>query len=199
MKFKKIEIIGIILLIFGIIYIIKIKIDESNNMDLMLETNTNEIIASSNNEEKTIIKVHIDGQIKNRGVVELEEGSRLVDAIEKSGGLTEEADTSNINLADILQDGEKVYIYSKQEVEELKSIGKLNEEIDNTTKKDNKININTATQAELEEITGIGPSLAQKIIEYRESNGKFKDIEALKNVSGIGDKKFESMKSQITI
>lgn len=199
MKFKKIEIIGIILLIFGIIYIIKIKIDESNNMDLMLETNTNEIIASSNNEEKTIIKVHIDGQIKNRGVLELEEGSRLVDAIEKSGGLTEEADTSNINLADILQDGEKVYIYSKQEVEELKSIGKLNEEIDNTTKKDNKININTATQAELEEITGIGPSLAQKIIEYRESNGKFKDIEELKNVSGIGDKKFESMKSQITI
>ena len=199
MKFKKIEIISIILLIFGIIYIIKIKIDESNNMDLMLETNTNEIIASSNNEEKTIIKVHIDGQIKNRGVVELEEGSRLVDAIEKSGGLTEEADTSNINLADILQDGEKVYIYSKQEVEELKSIGKLNEEIDNTTKKDNKININTATQAELEEITGIGPSLAQKIIEYRESNGKFKDIEELKNVSGIGDKKFESMKSQITI
>ena len=199
MKFKKIEIIGIILLIFGIIYIIKIKIDESNNMDLMLETNTNEIIESSNNEEKTIIKVHIDGQIKNRGVVELEEGSRLVDAIEKSGGLTEEADTSNINLADILQDGEKVYIYSKQEVEELKSIGKLNEEIDNTTKKDNKININTATQAELEEITGIGPSLAQKIIEYRESNGKFKDIEELKNVSGIGDKKFESMKSQITI
>lgn len=199
MKLKKIEIIGIILLIFGIIYIIKIKIDESNNMDLMLETNTNEIIASSNNEEKTMIKVHIDGQIKNRGVVELEEGSRLVDAIEKSGGLTEEADTSNINLADILQDGEKVYIYSKQEVEELKSIGKLNEEIDNTTKKDNKININTATQAELEEITGIGPSLAQKIIEYRESNGKFKDIEELKNVSGIGDKKFESMKSQITI
>lgn len=199
MKFKKIEIIGIILLIFGIIYIIKIKIDESNNMDLMLETNTNEIIASSNNEEKTIIKVHIDGQIKNRGVLELEEGSRLVDAIEKSGGLTEEADTSNINLADILQDGEKVYIYSKQEVEELKSIGKLNEEIDNTTKKNNKININTATQAELEEITGIGPSLAQKIIEYRESNGKFKDIEELKNVSGIGDKKFESMKSQITI
>ena len=116
MKFKKIEIIGIILLIFGIIYIIKIKIDESNNMDLMLETNTNEIIASSNNEEKTIIKVHIDGQIKNRGVVELEEGSRLVDAIEKSGGLTEEADTSNINLADIVQDGEKVYIYSKQKV-----------------------------------------------------------------------------------
>ena len=199
MKFKKIEIIGIILLIFGIIYIIKIKIDESNNMDLMLETNTNEIIESSNNEEKTMIKVHIDGQIKNRGVVELEEGSRLVDAIEKSGGLTEEADTSNINLADILQDGEKVYIYSKQEVEELKSIGKLNEEIDNTTKKDNKININTATQAELEEITGIGPSLAKKIIEYRESNGKFKDIEELKNVSGIGDKKFESMKSQITI
>ena len=102
MKSKKIEIIGIILLILGIIYIIKIKVDESDNMSLILETSTNEVIANSNNEEKATIKVHIDGQIKNRGVVELEEGSRLVDAVEKSGGLTEEADTSNINLAYVL-------------------------------------------------------------------------------------------------
>lgn len=199
MKLKKIEIIGIILLILGIIYIIKIKVDESDNMSLILETSTNEVIANSNNEEKATIKVHIDGQIKNRGVVELEEGSRLVDAVEKSGGLTEEADTSNINLAYVLQDGEKVYIYSKQEIEELKINGNLNEEISSMNKKDTKININTATQTELEEITGIGPSLAQRIIEYRESNGKFKNIEELKNVSGIGDKKFESMKSEITI
>lgn len=199
MKSKKIEIIGIILLILGIIYIIKIKVDESDNMSLILETSTNEVIANSNNEEKATIKVHIDGQIKNRGVVELEEGSRLVDAVEKSGGLTEEADTSNINLAYVLQDGEKVYIYSKQEIEELKINGNLNEEISSMNKKDTKININTATQTELEEITGIGPSLAQRIIEYRESNGKFKNIEELKNVSGIGDKKFESMKSEITI
>ena len=199
MKSKKIEIIGIILLILGIIYIIKIKVDESDNMSLILETSTNEVIANSNNEEKATIKVHIDGQIKNRGVVELEEGSRLMDAVEKSGGLTEEADTSNINLAYVLQDGEKVYIYSKQEIEELKINGNLNEEISSMNKKDTKININTATQTELEEITGIGPSLAQRIIEYRESNGKFKNIEELKNVSGIGDKKFESMKSEITI
>ena len=199
MKLKKIEIIGIILLILGIIYIIKIKVDESDNMSLILETSTNEVIANSNNEEKATIKVHIDGQIKNRGVVELEEGSRLVDAVEKSGELTEEADTSNINLAYVLQDGEKVYIYSKQEIEELKINGNLNEEISSMNKKDTKININTATQTELEEITGIGPSLAQRIIEYRESNGKFKNIEELKNVSGIGDKKFESMKSEITI
>ena len=144
MKSKKIEIIGIILLILGIIYIIKIKVDESDNMSLILETSTNEVIANSNNEEKATIKVHIDGQIKNRGVVELEEGSRLVDAVEKSGGLTEEADTSNINLAYVLQDGEKVYIYSKQEIEELKINGNLNEEISSMNKKDTKININTA-------------------------------------------------------
>lgn len=66
-----------------------------------------------------MIKVHIDGEIKNRGVIELEEGSRLVDAIEKAGGFTEESDTSNLNLAYVLQDGEKIYIYSKEEMKKI--------------------------------------------------------------------------------
>ena len=81
----------------------------------MSATKENSIIE----EEKTMIKVHIDGAIKNKGVMELEEGSRLVDAIEKAGGFTEESDTSNLNLAYVLQDGEKIYIYSKEEMKKI--------------------------------------------------------------------------------
>lgn len=122
MKLKKIEIIiCIFLLIMGIIFI-KSKIDEEDNMDLILETNTDELETNTKVEEKNMIKVHIDGQVKNAGIIELEEGSRLADAIEKAGGFIEEADTSNLNLAYVLKDGEKVYIYSKQEMEELEKL-----------------------------------------------------------------------------
>ena len=122
MKLKKIEIIiCIFLLIMGIIFI-KSKIDEEDHMDLILETNTDELVTNTEVEEKNMIKVHIDGQVKNAGIVELEEGCRLADAIEKAGGFTEEADTSNLNFAYVLQDGEKVYIYSKQEMEELEKL-----------------------------------------------------------------------------
>lgn len=83
-----------------------------------------------------------------------------------------------------------------------KNFGEVDElgiEENNFNNKDSKININTASQEELEKISGIGPALAQRIIEYRKENGKFKNIDELKNVSGIGDKKFESIKSQVTI
>ena len=98
---------------------------------------------------------------------------------------------------------EKKYIYIvNRRWRNQKNFGEVDElgiEENNFNNKDSKININTASQEELEKISGIGPALAQRIIEYRKENGKFKNIDELKNVSGIGDKKFESIKSQITI
>lgn len=160
-------------------------------------------------EEKNKIVVYIAGAIKNEGVYELEENSRITDIIEKAGGLTDDANINNINLAYILQDGVKVYIPKDNDKNEIKDetniyVSKENGEsnIDNGTSvetKNSKININTATQTELETLPGIGPSTATKIINYRKENGKFNSIDELKKVSGIGDSKYNKIKEMIRI
>lgn len=164
---------------------------------------------TKNIEEKNKIVVYIAGAIKNEGVYELEENSRITDIIEKAGGLTDDANINNINLAYILQDGVKVYIPKDNDKNEIKDetniyVSKENGEsnIDNGTSvetKNSKININTATQTELETLPGIGPSTATKIINYRKENGKFNSIEELKKVSGIGDSKYNKIKEMIRI
>lgn len=141
------------------------------------------------------ITVHITGAINNPGVVVLEEGSRIVDALEAAGGETDEADVNRLNLAYVLEDGEKLYIPSKNEEEqEYITQGK-----DNMSKGQSKININVAQIEELITLPGVGEATANKIIEYRKENGKFQKIEDLKNVPGIGDSKFENIKTMIEV
>lgn len=158
-----------------------------------------------NNDSNTSnIVVYICGAVKENKVVTLKENSRICDAIDAAGGLTNDADLTTINLAYILEDGEKIYIPKKGETiqTESTSINSQNSSYSNyssSSLKDNKININKATQTELETIPGIGPSTALKIINYREENGKFKKIEDIKSVSGIGDSKYEKIKNYISI
>lgn len=172
-------------------------IDENLMFDnIYNEDSTNEIITN------TEILIHVSGCVKNNKVVSLPEGSRINDAIEAAGGLTDDADLTNINLAYILEDGEKIYIPKKGEESQINSqisSEQMMSTSDTTSSKTSKININKATQSELETIPGIGPSTAQKIINYRNENGKFTSIEDIKNVSGIGDAKYENMKDYITI
>ena len=147
------------------------------------------------NQEETEIYVDVQGAVNKPGVYVLHGKSRLYEAIDMAEGLTLEADISRINQAQLLQDGEKIYV------------PKVNEEFtaDIITDqcsggiKDTKININTATSEELETITGIGPSTAEKIIDYRKNHGGFLSIEDLMNVKGIGEKTFEKFKDKITI
>lgn len=156
-------------------------IDNSSNIK---EINNNTIV------------VYICGAVKENKVITLNENSRICDAIEAVGGLTDKADLTNINLAYILEDGEKIYIPNKGE--EIETTSNSFNNINNNSKT-NKININKATQTELETIPGIGPSTALKIINYRKENGKFLKIEDIKNISGIGENKFENIKNYICV
>ena len=175
------------------------------------EKEGNEEDKKENISSETGIFVHIDGYVNNPGVYQIKENERTNVLIEKAGGLKNGYSIKNINLAAKLSDGDKVYIPS---IEEEKSLGNQNNNVNTVGKhtnngnnsnnnvsitKNNKININTANVSELKQITGIGETTANKIIDYRQNVGKFKKIEDIKEVKGIGDSKFESLKNKITI
>lgn len=186
----------ITMIIIVVIYIFSIKPQTNKNYENL------EIEDVSKTEEKveiTKIKVHIAGSVVTEGIIELEEGARVADAIKEAGGTTADANTKKINLAQKLQDGQKIYIPNQNETEEdiMENLGETIEE--NRINSSSKVNINTATQTELELLSGIGPSIASKIISYRKENGKFKTIEDIKNVPGIGEAKFNSIQDQITV
>lgn len=210
---KKKIIISIILIILMIIlitiYIINTNEKEEIDLNIILLENSEEENVEITNEihEEEKIAVHIIGEVKKEGIIYLEEGSRVADAIEKAGGETKEADLSKINLAYILQDGEKIYVPNKNDdiTEYITKengnnlISEGNNTSNNLKGENDKVNINTATLNELDSLPGIGPSTAQKIIDYREENGNFKTIEDLQNVKGIGDAKFEEIKDKIIV
>lgn len=184
------------------------KEDENEIYDNFFEVsnieNTVEMEGIKNEEKEEIItnkiKVYITGEVNSPGVKEVAEGARIEDIIVLAGGLTEFANINKVNLAYKLEDGQKIYIPNVNEnIEEY--ITKENGEgiIEKSDKSLEKININTADVGILCNLPGVGESLATRIIKYREENGKFKSIEDLKNVSGIGEKKFESLREYIVV
>ena len=186
--------------IFAIVYYFFNK-DESNSYENMLADEVvvqNEITKEETEEKTEKIKIYVTGEVNNPGVIELEEGARIQDAIEGCGGITAQANLKNINLAYEVEDGEKIYIPNLSEPEdEVESSETLSSSSNSNSS--GKININKATEAELTTIPGVGASTAQKIVVYREENGKFKTIEDIKNVSGIGASKYENIKDYITV
>ena len=189
-----------------------------NNIEELNLVEINEI-SEEEKEVKSDIVIHVTGAVNNQGIVRLEEGARIADAIEQAGGLTEEADVSQINLAYILEDGQKIYIPTKEEVKEATELrNSLTENqnyiisesgngviSDSKNGKNNnekgvgKVDINKASRDELNTLPGIGDVTAERIIEYRENNGDFSKIEDLKEVSGIGEAKYEKIKEMITV
>ena len=143
--------------------------------------------------------VHITGAVVDPGVYSQPTGSRVMDAIQAAGGLTLDADSTLINLAMLVEDGMQIWV-PWQLVDDLvgKNPGKA--EIDPVTRHPGGlININTATQTELETLSGIGPVTAKAIIQYRQENGPFSEIEAIQAVSGIGPVTFEKIREFITV
>lgn len=216
---KKVLIIGIVCVIIaigGILYWIFQNMGNDEYIDLeSLENNIATIENNENNEnnerieEKQKIVVHISGNVVNPGVISLEEGSRIIDAINNAGGLTSEADITKINLAYILEDAQKIYIPSKNDEENAVYVSKESGDNGVVTSSSGKekgqneeklmININTANKEEFEKLPGIGSSIATRIVDYRKENGKFNTIEDIKNVSGIGEAKFNNIKSYICV
>ena len=147
------------------------------------------------------IFVDIGGAVKNPMLAELPDGSRVDDAIQAAGGLKQEADMSNINRAEFLIDGQKIFIPSLALDADgnVVSDTQAGSSVSSGTDSTGKVNINTVDSSQLQTLNGVGPATAQKIIDYRQSNGTFSNIEDIRNVSGIGDKTFEKLKDHITI
>ena len=158
-------------------------------------------VMSDSVQTKKEIMVYITGAVKNPGVYSLLEGQRLMDAIEKAGGFLSDADLLSVNLAKRLNDEDAYYIPRINEVDETgQNVYSSKGNFAGTLLfDDGKININTADVKELETLPGIGPQTAKKIIDYRNENGPFMSIEEIKNVSGIGEAKFENMKEKIKV
>ncbi|WP_290459812.1 DUF655 domain-containing protein [Romboutsia ilealis] len=171
----------------------------SNNISDEKDNQGKEQIKIENINKKTIT-VFISGEVKNPGVVAIDAEKRLSDAVNELGGTTENADLNKVNLAVKLKD-ESHYIIPKIG-DNLESHNKetFENNIENDlNNKNNLININTASIQELDALPGVGEATANKIVNYREEKGKFNSIEEIKNVNGIGDKKYEELKTLISI
>ena len=200
------------------IYTITYKEDNEqvNQISEINIANEEEKEEKSQNENQEEIVVHIAGEVKNPGIIRTKEGARIADIIEKAGGITQKANINDINLAYIIEDGQKITIPSKEQEKQTESIttqngdgiisktpetttGGNNSNISSNTTNNQKININNADKEELQNLQGIGEATAEKIIEYRKQNGIFKQIEDIKSVPGIGEAKFENIKENISV
>ncbi|MDI3542590.1 MAG: competence protein ComEA [Candidatus Atribacteria bacterium] len=148
----------------------------------------------SDNAEKTLLVIQVDGAVNSPGIYQVTPGTRIFEALELAGGTREDAQTESLNLALPVYDGQRISIPSslflsspegKTTVSQVQPALQL-------------INVNTASQKELESLPGIGEVIAQRIIEYREQNGSFSRPEDLLKVKGIGEKKLEAIKTLIT-
>lgn len=200
---------------------------EDDDVNLISDT-LEKVEDSSNVSEEKYILVDIKGEVKKPGVYKLKENSRVIDAINVSGGLTKKSYTKYINLSRILKDENVIIVNSTSEIKKVSSGNNITEvkinkdsknsasiseselitndnvksEEDNTVnslENNQKVNINTATKEELMKLSNIGESKAEKIIDYRTANGNFNSIEDIKKVSGIGDKLYDSIKENITV
>ena len=231
---RKLELL-IILLLLGIICFLVWNSYFKKNENLLenddvnlISDNLEKVEESSNVSEEKYILVDIKGEVKKPGVYKLKENSRVIDAINVSGGLTKKAYTKYINLSRILKDENVIIVNSTSEIKKVSSGNNITEvkinndsknsasiseselitndnvksEEDNTVnslENNQKVNINTATKEELMKLSNIGESKAEKIIDYRTANGNFNSIEDIKKVSGIGDKLYDSIKENITV
>ena len=155
-------------------------------------TVTLEKSSDSGEEKQTVeapkIYVHVAGSVKSPGIYQLDTGTRVYDAVLAAGGFTEKANQSSVNMARALADGEQLVVSSESSVASFE--GPTSSSL---------ISLNQASASQLEDLPGVGPALAGRIVDWRSANGGFKAKEDLLNVAGIGDKLFASFKDLVTL
>ena len=166
---------------------------------IQLDAASQTVTQGGSQEDRAEITVYVTGAINKPGVVTVREGARTADAVKACGGLLPTADGEKVNMAQVLKDGQQVRVPEKQAGSSAlpANTGKASSAV--KTKADGPININTASAEELDALPGIGPAMAKRIIEYRETEGAFTAIEDIKKVKGIGEAKFEKMKDKICL
>lgn len=187
--------VAVLSLIFSVLFINQERLlkQKENMLESYYHPGDKQGPALKDNQEPQKITVHVCGQVKEPDVYEMDEGSRVIDAIKAAGGLSEDAFVDGINLAALLEDSQKIYVPGSQDASGAQGDGLIYEE------SQNRINLNTATKEQLDSLPGIGPVISQKILDYREKYGGFSDLEELKNISGIGQKKYEEIKDLLFI
>lgn len=152
--------------------------------------------------------VHVCGAVQVPGVYSLREGARVYEAIALAGGFAGEADTQWLNQAELLQDGQKLYVFTKDETVKLKQQGMSEADLQMGSSKesgstvqtdDGKVNLNTADKETLMTLPGIGEAKAEAVIQYRTEHGAFRSIEEIQNISGIKEAVFSKIKDRITV
>lgn len=181
----------------AVFFFINEKSDTISIEEADLETEAEEERAdnTAGKDGESTVFVDISGCVKKPGVYEVSAASRIFEVIELAGGVTPDADTSYINQAEPVSDGLKINVPDRNQTEN----GMTGETSSALQDESGKININTADMTRLQDIPGVGPVTAEKIISYRENNGYFRSIDEIKNVSGIGDKTYEKIKDMICV
>ena len=183
---------GVLLLLVGVGGLLPKKEEAVEESEALVTT----VLAEKTEENTTleaVIFVDIKGEVKKPGVYQMKVGDRVKDALDAAGGLTAEADSQKVNLAQRVEDQMVIVVPKVGEEDEAIPAGATSKEVS----KEGKVNINTATVEELKTLKGVGEKKAEAIIEYRKKNGSFKTKEDLMKVRGIGKKLFESFEERI--
>lgn len=155
--------------------------------------------APSGTASVTVLYVHVLGAVARPGLYELRTGTRVIDAIGAAGGFADDADQGGVNLARLLSDGEQLVVPKIGEAPAAGSAAAPSGQSAATGgTSGTKVNLNTATEAELETLPRIGPAMASRIVQWRNDNGRFTTVDDLMNITGIGDKTFEALKDLVT-
>lgn len=154
-------------------------------------------------EEEELLCVYVCGEVVSPGVYELPAGARIHDALSAAGGMTEEAEPSWLNLAEHAEDGQKIEVPSKEQAGIWKEAGITPESDEGASpgrmKEDTPVNLNTASEQELQTLPGIGEGKAKEIVNYRKEHGRFGRIEDLMQIPGIKEGVFSKIRDQITV